>query len=122
MTATNTTSETVLGLVPREQLAGVLSAVHAAGLGRQVSVVDPERGDVPGRLRRLGIAEPTQLAAAGADAVLVVVPAPGRVPQTEALMLERGATAVERHGRLPAREHGWFTAIFGGDAGAATTT
>jgi hypothetical protein len=122
MTATNTASETVLGLVPKEHLPSILSAVHAAGLGRQVSVVDPERGDVPGRLRRLGITGPTQLAAPNPDTVLVVVPAPGRIAPTEALLLERGATAVERHGRLPAREHGWFTSLFGGDTGATTTT
>jgi hypothetical protein len=122
MTAINRTSETVLGLVPRAQLPSILSAVHAAGLGRQVSVVDPERGDVPGRLKRLGITGPTQLVASGPDCVLVVVPAPGRIAPTEALLLDRGATAVERHGRLPAREHGWFTTLFGGDAGDAAAT
>lgn len=121
MTTTNQSSETILGLVPREHLPSILSAVHAAGLGRQVSVVDPERGDVRGRLRRLGIIAPTQFSEVEAGSVLVVVPAPGRITPTETLLLERGATAVERHGRLPAREHGWFTSLFGGDAGAATT-
>lgn len=114
MTAPIASKETVVALVPRALLGDVLAAVHAAGLGRQASVVDPRRGDVEGRLRRLGVDDPAQFPRTDVDSVLVIVPAPGRIAQTELLLRGKGAITVAQCGRLPAREHAWFGALFGG--------
>jgi hypothetical protein len=114
MTAPAKLKETVVALVPRARLGDILTAVHAAGLGRQASVVDPQRGDVDGRLRRLGLDDIGQVPHADVDSVLVIVPAPGRIGSTETLLRDKGAIAVTQCGRLPAREHAWFGALFGG--------
>ena len=106
--------ETLVALVPRALLADALAAIHGAGLGRRTSVVDPERGDVEGRLLRLGVSDPTEIPTTDVDSVLVIVPAPGRLAPTESLLRARGALAVHRCQRLPAREHAWFGALFGG--------
>jgi hypothetical protein len=114
MTARAAAKETVVALVPRALLGDILTAVHAAGLGRQASVVDPQRGDVEGRLRRLGVDEIGQIPETDVDSVLVIVPAPGRLGPAETMLRDKGAVAVTRCGRLPAREHAWFGALFGG--------
>jgi hypothetical protein len=114
MTAPAKSKETMVALVPRALLGDVLTAVHAAGLGRQASVVDPQRGDVEGRLRRLGVDEIGEIPRTDVDSVLVIVPAPGRIGPTEILLRDKGAIALAQCGRLPAREHAWFGALFGG--------
>ena len=114
MTSPPRLDETIIALAPRACLDEILAAVHAAGLGGRVSVVDPVRGDVEGRLRRLGITSIARIPRTDGDSVLVVVPAPGRVAATASLLRARGALAIEQCGRLPAREHAWFGALFGG--------
>ncbi len=121
MTSPASSNETIVALAPRACLAEILAAVHAAGLGGRVSVIDPARGDVEGRLRRLGIADIARMPLTDVDSVLVVVPAPGRVTATDALLRTRGALATAHCGRLPAREHTWFGALFGGPDAAPGT-
>jgi hypothetical protein len=79
-----------------------------------VSVIDPTRGDVIGRLRRLGIESDALQPRADEDGVLVVLPAPGRLVKAEAMLADHGATVIERHRRVSTREHAWFGSLFGG--------
>src|SRR5256885_8383519 len=91
--------ETVVATVPRARLADALSAIHGAGLGRQVSVIDPARGDVAGRFTRLGVSNVPEFPRTDVDVVFIVAPCPGRIGPTEKLLIGAGALAIDHCGR-----------------------
>jgi hypothetical protein len=92
---------TVLGEVPAAHLSFALTAIHRGGHGHHARVFNPERGDVRGQLKRAGIAVPAGLSAKLDDRVLIMLHAPGRVVQAQALLQSAGALQthiVERRG------------------------
>ena len=88
----------VIGGFSREALSSALAATHRAGFGPQTRVIDGARGDIGRQLQRLGLRvawdEPP-----AADAVLIVVNAPGRTAIVADLFSRLGAKSVVLAGR-----------------------
>src|SRR3954469_24486370 len=83
----------VVGVFPREGLSSALASTHRAGFGPQTRVLDGARGDPARQLERTGV----QLLSGerlSADALLIVVTAPGRTPIVADLFRRLGAAAV----------------------------
>jgi hypothetical protein len=85
-------ADTVIGVFERDQLPAALAAVHRAGYGPNARVLQSERGDLSGQLRRAGIVDPPTLAAS--DLLLLVLFAPSRVSNAADLLQRTGARAV----------------------------
>ncbi len=83
----------VIGAFPREGLSAALASTHRAGFGPQTRVFDGERGDVMLQLDRAGL-EIRGDVARPADALLIVVTAPGRAPLVAELFEQLGAASV----------------------------
>jgi hypothetical protein len=84
----------VVGVFARAGLSSVLASTHRAGFGPQCRVLDGARGDPARQLERAGL----QLVAGerpAADAVLIVVTAPGRTATVADLFRRLGATSVQ---------------------------
>ena len=82
--------EHVIGTFPRAELSAALAATHRAGFGPQTRVFDGARGDTGRQLERAGL-RMLDGAVPPADAVLIVVTAPGRTAVVaEALRATRG--------------------------------
>jgi len=90
----------VVGVFAREGLSSALASTHRAGFGPQARVLDGARGDPARQLERAGL----QLVSGerpAADALLIVVTAPGRTAIVADLFRRLGATSVQfasRHG------------------------
>jgi hypothetical protein len=69
----------VIGVFARSQLSAALAATHRAGFGPQTRVLDGARGDAARQVERAGL-RIVAGDAPSADAVLIVVTAPGRTP------------------------------------------
>jgi hypothetical protein len=96
----------VIGVFAREALSPALATTHRAGFGPQTRVIDSARGDPAQQLERIGLRVPWD-DPPPADAVLIVVTAPGRTANVADLFARLGADSVvfaERRsaGRLPA--------------------
>lgn len=92
-TAAPPSADHVIGSFARASLSAALASTHRAGFGPQTRVLDGARGDAARQLERMGLEiiagdEPA------ADAVLIVVTAPGRTPIAAALFERLGAEAV----------------------------
>ncbi len=87
-------ADTVIAVVERSQLSGLLTAIHRAGHGHHARVLDPARGSLAGQLQRAGIAGQDELLSHGKHAVLVLVHAPGRAQTIAALLQRAGAQRV----------------------------
>src|SRR5215208_5467474 len=83
----------VVGTFPRAELSAALAATHRAGFGPQTRVFDGERGDTAHQLERAGL-RVLDGAAPAADALLIVVTAPGRTAIVAELFQQLGAEAV----------------------------
>jgi hypothetical protein len=83
----------VVATFPRTELSAALAAAHRAGFGPQTRVFDGARGDVARQLKRAGL-RMLDGAAPPADAVLIVVTAPGRTAIVSELFEQLGAEAV----------------------------
>src|SRR5215210_5365686 len=88
----------VVGTFPRAELSAALAATHRAGFGPQTRVFDGARGDTARQLERAGL-RVLDGAAPPADAVLIVVTAPGRTAIVAQLFERLGATLVLMAGR-----------------------
>jgi len=86
--------DTVIGVVPREALAAVLSAVHRGGFGPLARLFDPERGPLDGQLRRAGLPAPAEAASSDRATVLLAVTAPGRAALVGDAISRAGAVRV----------------------------
>ena len=95
-------ADVVVAAVDRALLSAVLSAVHRGGYGHLARVLDPERGDVAGQLRRAGIAVPPGFALDGAQRVAVMITAAARTPAAASLLRQLGASDVWTTGRTTA--------------------
>jgi hypothetical protein len=85
----------------RDALSAALAATHRAGFGPQTRVFDGARGDVARQVERAGL----RLIEGGipaADAVLIVVTAPGRTAQLVDLFHRLGAESVSLASRREA--------------------
>src|SRR5215211_6288628 len=83
----------VVGTFPRAELSAALAATHRAGFGPQTRVFDGARGDTARQLERAGL-RVLDGAAPAADALLIVVTAPGRTAIVAELFERLGAEAV----------------------------
>jgi hypothetical protein len=83
----------VIGTFPREELSAALASTHRAGFGPQTRVFDGARGDVTRQLERAGLAVRAD-APLPADALLIVVTAPGRAALVAELFERLGAESV----------------------------
>ncbi|MGH2618500.1 MAG: hypothetical protein ACRDJC_24990 [Thermomicrobiales bacterium] len=83
----------VIGVFPRNKLSTALASTHRAGFGPQTRVIDGTRADVGQQLARAGL-RLLDSAAPAADAVLIVVTAPGRTAIVADLFTGLGAETV----------------------------
>jgi hypothetical protein len=83
----------VVATFPRTELSAALAATHRAGFGPQTRVFDGARGDTARQLERAGL-RMLDGAAPPADAVLIVVTAPGRTAIVAGLFERLGAESV----------------------------
>ena len=83
----------VVAIFPRTELSAALAATHRAGFGPQARVFDGARGDTARQLERAGL-RILDGAAPPADAVLIVVTAPGRTAMVAQLFERLGAVSV----------------------------
>ena len=83
----------VVGTFPRAELSAALAATHRAGFGPQARVFDGARGDTTRQLERAGL-RLLDGAPPPADAVLIVVTAPGRTAIVTELFVRLGAESV----------------------------
>jgi hypothetical protein len=83
----------VVATFPRAELSAALAATHRAGFGPQTRVFDGARGDIARQLERAGL-RILDGAIPPADAVLIVVTAPGRTAIVAQLFERLGAAAV----------------------------
>jgi hypothetical protein len=83
----------VIGMFPRGELSAALAATHRAGFGPQTRVFDGARGDTTRQLERAGL-RILDGAPPPADAVLIVVTAPGRTAIVAKLFAHLGAESV----------------------------
>lgn len=88
----------VVATFPRTELSAALAATHRAGFGPQTRVFDGARGDTARQLERAGL-RILDGAAPPADAVLIVVTAPGRTAIVAELFARLGAESVLLAGR-----------------------
>src|SRR5215211_6786004 len=83
----------VVGTFPRAELSAALAATHRAGFGPQTRVFDGARGDTVRQLERAGL-RVLDGSPPAADALLIVVTAPGRTAIVAELFQRLGAEAV----------------------------
>jgi hypothetical protein len=83
----------VVGTFPRAELSAALAATHRAGFGPQTRVFDGARGDTARQLERAGL-RVLDGAPPPADALLIVVTAPGRTSIVAELFARLGAESV----------------------------
>ena len=86
--------DTVIGVVGRERLGSVLSAIHGGGFGPLARVFDPARGPLAGQLARAGLPLPPEAREADPATVLLAVTAPGRAARVADAMSRGGAHRV----------------------------
>ena len=91
--ASSPASDHVVGTFSRGELSAALAATHRAGFGPQTRVFDGARGDTTRQLERAGL-RILNGAAPPADAVLIVVTAPGRTAIVAELFARLGAESV----------------------------
>ena len=117
----------VIGTFPRAELSAALAATHRAGFGPQTRVFDGARGDTARQLERARL-RILDGAAPPADAVLIVVTAPGRTAIVAQLFERLGAVSVLMAARggdekpAAAMPASMQPDIRIGDAGAASET
>src|SRR5919107_2589928 len=91
--ASSSGSDHVVATFPRAELSAALAATHRAGFGPQTRVFDGARGDTGRQLERAGL-RMLDGAVPPADAVLIVVTAPGRTAIVAELFEQLGADSV----------------------------
>jgi hypothetical protein len=86
--------DTVLGIVERDQLSAALTLIHRNGHGHHARVLDGARGDLKGQLLRAGVPSDFDVSAAGREAVVILMHAPGRSSLVTDLLWRAGARSV----------------------------
>lgn len=87
-------ADTVIAVVERNLLSGLLTAVHRAGHGPYARVLDPARGSLAGQLERAGVRGQAGAVAQVPQAVVVLIHAPGRTAAVADLLRRAGAKEV----------------------------
>lgn len=87
-------ADTVIAVVERNRLSGLLTAVHRAGHGPHARVLDPARGSLAGQLERAGVKGQAGVVAEVTQAVVVLIHAPGRTAAVADLLQRAGAKEV----------------------------
>jgi ribosomal protein L2 len=86
--------DTVIAVVERSRLSGLLTVIHRAGHGPHARVLDPARGSLAGQLERAGVTGQEGLVAQATQAVVVLIHAPGRTAAIADLLQRAGAQQV----------------------------
>jgi hypothetical protein len=86
--------EIAIGSIERATLSALLTAVHRGGYGHVTRVIDPERGDEIGQLRRAGVTVPDGFRVADTGNVAVMISAAARTPAAVELLRRYGATDI----------------------------
>ncbi len=86
--------DTVIAVVERNRLSGLLTAIHRAGYGHHARVLDPVRGSLAGQLERAGVIGQEGLVTQATQAVIVLIHAPGRTAAVADLLQRAGARQV----------------------------
>lgn len=86
--------EIAIGAVERGALSAVLTAIHRGGFGNVTRVLDPQRGEILGQLRRAGVKIPEGFSLAQGNRVAVVINASARVANAVDLLRRNGADAT----------------------------
>lgn len=105
------TGDAVIGVVERNRLSTILTAVHRSGHGHNARVIDSARGDVAGQLLRAGVTDRVDLSSNPPDSVLVLIHAPGRISKTTELLQHAGAHPIHVVHRVGAETPRDFTSI-----------
>lgn len=84
------TGDVLVALVERDQLGAVLPAVHRHALGHVARVLDAERGDIVGQLRRAGVPVEQAPAAIADSPLAIMIAAAARCPAAARLLMESG--------------------------------
>lgn len=87
-------ADTVIAVVERSRLTGLLTAIHRAGHGPHARVLDPARGSLAGQLERAGVMGQEGLVAQATQAVVLLIHAPGRTAVVADLLQRAGARQV----------------------------
>jgi hypothetical protein len=103
--------DAVIGIVERNRLSAVLTAVHRGGHGHNARVIDASRGDVPGQLSRAGVTQTLDLTSNPPDSVLVLIHAPGRIAKTTELLQRAGADPIHVVNRIGAETPRSYTSL-----------
>jgi hypothetical protein len=98
MSARRAPVDHVIGIFSRATLSGALASTHRAGFGPHARVLDGARGDIGQQLARAGL-ELSSDSRPPADAVAILVTAPGRTAKVAELFSRLGAESVLLAGR-----------------------
>jgi hypothetical protein len=90
----------VIGTFARERLSGALAATHRAGFGPHTRVLDGQRSDAARQLERTGLHLVDEQRPA-AEAIVILVTAPGRIAAVARLFRDLGAEAILFASRMP---------------------
>jgi hypothetical protein len=85
--------ESVIAVVDRDRLSGVLATLHGSGYGSNTRVLDGARGDLAGQLSRTNVQvaeSDLNLGDRPSDSVIVLVHAPGRGERVVAMLRPQG--------------------------------
>jgi hypothetical protein len=103
--------DAVIGIVERNRLSTVLTAVHRGGHGHNARVIDASRGDIPGQLSRAGVIQTIDFTSNPPDSVLILIHAPGRIAKTTELLQRAGADPIHVVNRIGAEAPRSFTSL-----------
>jgi hypothetical protein len=90
----------VIGAFRREILSAALAAIHRAGFGPHTRVLDGARADAAQQLARTGLYL-CEEQRPPADAILIVITAPGRTAVVADLFMQMGAASIAFASRIP---------------------
>jgi hypothetical protein len=88
-------ANSVAAAVSDADLSDALSLIHRNGLGPNVRVFHPDRGDMPGRLLRAGLPAGSTFLTQVERAPVVLIHAPNRIELAAGILRSAGARLVE---------------------------
>jgi hypothetical protein len=87
-------TEIVIATIERAKLSEALTAIHRGGFGHLTRVLDPERGEVIGQLRRAGVDVPAGFALDRGNGVAIMISAAARASAAADLLRRFDAGSI----------------------------
>lgn len=84
------TGDVLVALVDRDQLDAILPGVHRHALGHVARVLDADRGEITGQLRRAGVPVEQAPATVASAPLAIMIAAAARSPFAARLLLDSG--------------------------------